>query len=188
MARHGTGRDVEANSYYHNIISSYYHIIMLWSHQRVKSFLVPSQRCRHILGRLPRRQGTLPKNKGSSGNEFSRRICQRGLKIHSSSKTLHSWKQKSTPKIFEKKLSQKNFSVEKWNIANHLKRVLPKFRADRSHVRGVNGRSKFRKKNLVSRRSEPCSRGKRPSEIFPSVRIFSVRPKIFGVKHFAARA
>ena len=132
---------------------------MLWSHQRVKSFLVPSQRCRHILGRLPRRQGTLPKNKGSSGNEFLRRICQRGLKIHSSSKTLHSWKQKSTPKIFEKKLSQKKFSVEKWNIANHLKRVLPKFRADRRHVRGVNGRPKFF----------------RPSKKFPS-EIFSVRP------------
>ena len=33
--------------------------------------------------------------------------------------------------------------VEKSKVANRLKRVLPKFRADRSHVRGVNGRSKF---------------------------------------------
>ena len=35
------------------------------------------------------------------------------------------------------------FGVEKSKVANRLKRVLPKFRADRSHVRGVNGRSKF---------------------------------------------
>ena len=28
-------------------------------------------------------------------------------------------------------------------MANRLKRVLPKFRADRSHIRGVNVRSKF---------------------------------------------
>ena len=37
------------------------------------------------------------------------------------------------------------FGVEKSKVANRLKRVLPKFRADRSHVRGVNGRSKFAK-------------------------------------------
>ena len=35
------------------------------------------------------------------------------------------------------------FGVEKSKVANHLKRVFPKFEADRSHVRGVNGRSKF---------------------------------------------
>ena len=35
------------------------------------------------------------------------------------------------------------FGVEKWKVANLLKRALPKFRADRSQVRGVNGRSKF---------------------------------------------
>ena len=33
--------------------------------------------------------------------------------------------------------------VEKSQVANPPKRILPKFRADRSHVRGVNGRSKF---------------------------------------------
>ena len=32
------------------------------------------------------------------------------------------------------------FSVEKSKVANRLKRVFPKFEADRSHVRGVNGR------------------------------------------------
>ena len=33
--------------------------------------------------------------------------------------------------------------VEKSNVGNRLKRVLAKFRADRSHPRGVNGRSNF---------------------------------------------
>ena len=36
-------------------------------------------------------------------------------------------------------------SVDKWNVRDHLKRVFPKFEAERSHPRGVNGRSKFRK-------------------------------------------
>ena len=36
-----------------------------------------------------------------------------------------------------------SFSVEKWNVGDRLKRVLAKFRADRSQVWGVNGRSKF---------------------------------------------
>ena len=35
------------------------------------------------------------------------------------------------------------FGVEKSKFANRLKRALPKFRGDRSEVRGVNGRSKF---------------------------------------------
>ena len=35
------------------------------------------------------------------------------------------------------------FGVEKSKVANHLKRVFPKFRADRSHPRGVNVRLKF---------------------------------------------
>ena len=38
---------------------------------------------------------------------------------------------------------KKNFGVEKSKFANRLKRALPKFRGDRSQVRGVNGRSKF---------------------------------------------
>ena len=49
-------------------------------------------------------------------------------------------------KIFIKKFCQKNvFGVEKWNVGNRLKRVFPKFEAERSHPRGVNGRSKFYK-------------------------------------------
>ena len=48
-----------------------------------------------------------------------------------------------TPKFFEKVLSKKYFDVEKWIVRNRLKRVLAKFEADRSHPRGVNGRSKL---------------------------------------------
>ena len=44
-------------------------------------------------------------------------------------------------KIFKRKI----FGVKKSNVGNRLKRVFPKFHADRSEVRGVNGRSKFRK-------------------------------------------
>ena len=60
------------------------------------------------------------------------------------------------PHFFWKKIDPGNFctiffrktffSVEEWKFANRLKRVLPKFRADPSHVRGVNSRSNFRKK------------------------------------------
>ena len=112
----------------------------------LKSFSVPSQGQKHILSLLPLLQGSLPKNKGSSGNNFSRRIFQRGLENHSSSKTSLFLKKKTTPEIFLKNVSEFFFSVENWKIANRLKRVLPKFRANPSHVRGVNGRSKFRKK------------------------------------------
>ena len=74
--------------------------------------------------------------------------------------------------------------VEKGNVGNRLKHVFPKFHADRSNVRGVNGHSKlekrffgFRRRKIkcressetrfgqVSRRSEPSSRGKRPFKV-----------------------
>ena len=43
-----------------------------------------------------------------------------------------------------KNFPKKNFfGVEKSKFANRLKRALPKFRGDRSEVRGVTGRSKF---------------------------------------------
>ena len=38
---------------------------------------------------------------------------------------------------------KKVFGVKKLKVANRLKRVFPKFRADPSHPRGVNGRLKF---------------------------------------------
>ena len=41
---------------------------------------------------------------------------------------------------FRKKKFENFFGVKKSKIANRPKRVLPKFRADRSHVRQVRGR------------------------------------------------
>ena len=112
----------------------------------LKSVLVQNQAKKHGLPILPLLQGSLPKNKGSWGNNFSRRICQRGSKIHSSSKTPLFWKNHWFRKCLVKCFSQKIFGIEKWKVANRPKRVLPKFHADPSFVRGVNGRSKFRKK------------------------------------------
>ena len=44
----------------------------------------------------------------------------------------------------KQKSRRKHFlGVDKSKVANRLKRVLTKFDANRSHVRGVNGRSKF---------------------------------------------
>ena len=47
-------------------------------------------------------------------------------------------------------------NFEKWNVGDRLKRVFPKFEAERSHPRGVNGRSKFckKKKQLMSSASK----------------------------------
>ena len=45
-----------------------------------------------------------------------------------------------TKKKSRKKFRKKNFGVKKSKVANLLKRVLTKFRADRSHVRRVRGR------------------------------------------------
>ena len=47
------------------------------------------------------------------------------------------------PGIFSEKNSKKIFDVEKSKVANCAKRVFPKFRADRSQVRGANEHSKF---------------------------------------------
>ena len=62
------------------------------------------------------------------------------------------WRQKwcSSSKIHRKRrktcLRKLFFAVDKSKVANLLKRVFPKFEADRSYVRGVNGHPKFQKK------------------------------------------
>ena len=135
------------------VFPSYDHIIILSPDHNtkwLKSFLVPSLGFRHILGLLPLLQGSLPKSKGTSGNDFLRRTCWRGSKNHSSSKTSFFWKKTRPRKFLKKSFPNFFFGVEKWKVANRLKRVLPKFRADRSYVRGVNVRSKFRKKVSVA--------------------------------------
>ena len=97
-------------------------------------------------------------------------------------------------KCFLTKNYRKKFmGVEKSNVGDHLKRVFPKFEADRSHPRGVNDRSKFCQKiaclmqkllflsfycwkmkcressetrfGKVLHWSEPSLRGKRPIEM-----------------------
>ena len=52
--------------------------------------------------------------------------------------------------------------IETSNVGNRLKRVLAKFRADRSHPRGVNGRSKFRKNSTPK-----TSNGRKIARIAP---------------------
>ena len=136
---------------YHSVIFSWYqyNIVLSYHHETkwLKSFLVPSLGFRHILSRLPPRQGSLPKNKRIRGNNFLRRTCQWRSNLPSSSKTPVSWKQKLTCKDFSNFLANFCSGVEKWNVPNHPKRVFPKFHADRSHPRGVNGHVKISKKN-----------------------------------------
>ena len=49
------------------------------------------------------------------------------------------------PQFFQIFLPKLFFDVERWNVGDRLKRVFPKFEAERSHPRGGNGRSKSSK-------------------------------------------
>jgi len=94
----------------------------------LKSFSVPSQDFRHKLNRLPLRQGSLPKNKPTSGNNFLRGICQWRSKASGSSKTPVSWKQISSINFFWKKIVQfvfrlKSFSVLSQDFRHKLSRL-----------------------------------------------------------------
>ena len=126
------------SSYHHIRISSFHHITK-W----LKSFLVPSPGFRHILSRLPLLQGSLPKNKGSWGNNFLRRICWGGSKSHSSSKTSPFQKKNGPRRFLQKKNPKKKFRRRKMKNCK-------------------SSETRFAK---VSRRSEPCSGGKRPFEV-----------------------
>ena len=122
-------------------MSPYHHTIPLKKNGvRLKSFLAPKPFQNYKPPLLPLLQGSLPKNKGSWGNNFWRRICQRGSKIHSSSKTPLFWKNHwFRKKVFPKK------------VFRHQKMKSCK-----------SSETRFAK---VSRRSEPCSRGKRPFKV-----------------------
>ena len=83
------------------------------------------------------------------GNEFSSCVRHWRLNLHSSSKTgtllkksSGCWRKHFLTKIV---VAKNVLGVEKWNVGDHLKRVFPKFEADRSNPGGVNGRSKFGK-------------------------------------------
>ena len=120
----------------HLSISSYHQITYMKVH-----FVQKSQKKTLIL-LLPLHQKSHRPENDFIGGHFSRRSCQSCSNQRSSSKI--------TTFDFIRTFSSKNFiqkifsGVEKWNVGNHLKRVFPKFEADRSHPRGVNDRSKFR--------------------------------------------
>ena len=125
------------------MLPSYDHTITLppdHNAKWLKSFSVPSQGFRHILSSLPLRQGSLPKNKWTTGNNFS--TSQRGKKMVAPPKP-HFFEKKSTPKIFEKILSNFFFRRRKMKSCK-------------------SSETRFAK---VSRRSELCSRGKRPFKV-----------------------
>ena len=63
---------------------------------------------------------------------------------------------------------------EKSKVANRLKRVFPKFRADLSHPRGVNGRLKFSRFASVRPSERPSVR----LSVRPSAVRLSVRPSV----------
>ena len=64
-------------------------------------------------------------------------------------------------------------AVEKWNVGDHLKRIFPKFEADRSHPRGVNGRSKFRQFFFV----EKWNVGDHLKRVFPKFEAVRSHPR-----------
>ena len=112
--------------------------------------MAPSLGFRHILNHLPLRQGSLPKDKGTSGNNFLRRICQRGSKINSSSKT-SLFQNKNRPRnflhqffsrIFFRRRKMKNCKSSETRFAKVSRRS--------ELCSGVNGRSNFQK-SLISR-------------------------------------
>ena len=137
------------SSYHHTIISSYHHI-MVASCQHIIISSSSKKNCKSVLGQKstkkskivfePLHQGTERLDLLGKWGHFSWRICCLRSKIRSSSKTSDFWFDAS---FLVRKFHQKKFwGVEKSNVGNRLKRVLAKFRADRSHPRGVNGRSK----------------------------------------------
>ena len=116
---------------------------------RLKSFSVLSQDFRHKLSRLPLRQGSLPKSKPTSGNNFLRRICQWRSKVSGSSKSPVSWKKVRVSNLFVKKSSNLFFRCRKMKRWESSETRFPK----------------------VSRRSEPSSGGKRTDEKTKNFRV-----------------
>ena len=112
---------------------------------------------------------SLSKAKFDEEVNFELRLVVAPQKLHQISE-----KRNFRSEIFAK---QKFVGVEKCNVGNRLKRVLAKFRADRSHVRGVNGRSKFQKKLTPK-----TTNGRKIARIAPILTIFSPnrsrRPKL----------
>ena len=105
---------------------------------------VPSQGVRHKLNRLHPRQGSLPKQNELQVINVDEESATDAQKLIAPPNTTF-LKVTEPPKTFQKKNLKKLFDGEKGNVVNCLKRVFPKFGADRSHVQRVSVRSKFRK-------------------------------------------
>ena len=137
-------------SYHHIIIRSYYHIITLsyyhqittpngWSHFWCQITIFDTYWIFYPLSKE-----VSPKIRAVGAITFDDGSAIADQKFVAPPKRNFFEKKNRPLKFPEKKFVQKFFSVEKWKIANRLKRVLPKFRADPRFVRGVSGRSKFR--------------------------------------------
>ena len=133
------------SSYHCMITSSYHHINISSSSKSVSQFWAKSQQ----------------KNRKSSLNPLTKErrdlIFWGNGVIFRGESAVYAQKFVAPPKrpIFDlmlhfrsKHFLKKVLGVEKSNVRNRLKRVLAKFRANRSHPRGVNVRSKFRKKSF----------------------------------------
>ena len=133
-----------SSCYHHTIISSYHHL-MISSYQwtkKCKSVLVQKSTKKSKIVFEPLDQGTERFDLPGKWGHFSWRICCGRSKNRRSSKTSDFW---FDALFLVRKFHQKTFlAVEKSNVGNRLKRVLAKFRANRSHPRGVNGPTKKR--------------------------------------------
>ena len=112
----------------------------------LKSFSVPSLGFRHILNHLPLLQGSLPKNKGSSRNNFLLPTCQ--------------WRSEIIAPPKRQFLEQKNWTLDKMFVQINFQR--------RKMKTCKSPETRFPK---VSRRSEPCSGGKRPFQVSKKIEI-----------------
>ena len=113
------------SSYGHMIRSSYHHMIIWpYHHMIISSYHRPK------IQNIFRFKGRKMKCWGSSETRFDQVPGQ--PKPSSGGKRTFKVRKKIAKKF-----------VEEWNVGDRLKRVLAKFRADRSQVWGVNGRSKF---------------------------------------------
>ena len=139
---------------YHSLIIPYHHIvpsqccrIIHHTAKNCKSVLAEKSTKKRKSPFLPLRQESYRVEIGFIGGSFSRRTCQERSKKRCSSKTAISW---FDAENFWQKICWKFFwGVEKWNIGDRLKRVFPKFEAERSRPRGVNGCSKFCKNSII---------------------------------------
>ena len=144
------------SSYHRIIISSYDHII-IWSyhHTTVSSYRHPQRKS--VSWFWPKAQ---QKNQKSSLNPITKE--RNDLKFGGSGVIFRGDSASNTQKFvappkgaifdfmltfcYENFILKKKMGIEKSSVGNCLKRVLAKFESDRSHVWGVNVRSKFARK------------------------------------------